>query len=108
VVDAVVLRGLPFYQSDRLVSLDRMGSGKAVISSFAAPDYLGACIRGRLSFKPVRTGEADGNEITSAATAAEILRGKTFVEVASPSRHVPFRAIALSIGIDFSGAMKVA
>ena len=55
----------------------------------AARRVLGAGIRGRLSFKPVRTGEADGYEITSAATAAEILRGKTFVEVASPPGFEP-------------------
>jgi hypothetical protein len=31
-----------------------------------------------------------------------------YEEIILPSRHAPFREFALSVGIDFSGALKVA
>ncbi len=40
VVDAVALRGLPFDHADRLVALDRTISGRVVMSSFSAPEFL--------------------------------------------------------------------
>jgi putative ABC transport system permease protein len=40
VVDAVVLRGLPFDAADRLVKLDRTFDGRVGVSSFAAPEFL--------------------------------------------------------------------
>ena len=46
------------------------------------------CLDGDLCEKG-RTGEADGYEITGAATAAEIVRRKTCVEVASPTGFEP-------------------
>jgi putative ABC transport system permease protein len=40
VVDAVVLRGLPFDHADRIVAVDRTINGRVVISSFSAPEFL--------------------------------------------------------------------
>jgi hypothetical protein len=40
VVDAVVLKGLPFDEAERIVSVDRKESGTTVVGPFSAPDYL--------------------------------------------------------------------
>jgi predicted permease len=40
VVDAVVLRRLPFTDSERLVAIDRAFQGRVVMTSFAAQDFL--------------------------------------------------------------------
>lgn len=43
VVDAVTLRGLPFDDADRIVSIHRLESGQRVTAAFSAPDYLELC-----------------------------------------------------------------
>ena len=40
VVDAVVLRSLPFDESERLVTVDAMSQGRVIVTPFAAPDFL--------------------------------------------------------------------
>ena len=55
----------------------------------AARRVLGACINGRLTFRPISDHDGEAYEITGTATAEELLAGKTLLEVASPTGFEP-------------------
>ncbi len=75
-VDAVVLRGLPFPDSHRLVAVDRTFQGRVVMTSFGAPDFL--ALRELADVFDGMAGVTSRNVVVGrdGGLAPEILRGQ--------------------------------
>lgn len=109
VVDAVTLRGLPFDEADRLVSLDRTVSGRVVTSSYAAPDFL--MLRARQDVFEGLAAVADGSLVLrrDGAVEPEILRTeRVSAEFFPVLRVAPSRGRLFTVDNEATGHDRVA
>jgi putative ABC transport system permease protein len=109
VVDAVVLRALPFDEGDRLVAVDRTVAGKVVMSPFSAPEFL--ALRAQPEVFEGLAAVTDGNVTLrrDGGNDPEILRGqRVSAEFFSVLRTRPALGRAFTTEHEVEGRGRVA